>query len=303
MGNKYIDKNSVFLEKFTSEHIICFTILFIILDQVLLHIREWGVERLNLTDGILQYFKTATVFNFIFGMMFILVIYLLGDIKKIGLFNKKGFLKGLFLGLPMIFLIIYYLLGYYNIWNYCMHSFEISGIFIVILHILSISFFEEIEFRAVLYLGLLKHGSKRRREIVTAAIISSVLFGVGHVSNGFENHIQAILFVINATILGLFWSSIFIKVKNIWSVIFLHALADFVVELPCVIFPSSYVRYMTEGAILSINELLGTSLCSTDGIIQYIVLNIFCVPIFISLIIYMKHFEKNEEYQLLNKQE
>lgn len=289
------DENN-FLERFASKHVIFFVVLFIILDQILLHIGVWGIERLNLTGGILQYFQIQTIFNFVFGMIFVLIIYLLGNIKKIGLFNKKGFCGGMFLGLPMLFLIIYYLLGYYNIWNYRMQSFEVSGIFVVILHVLSISFFEEIEFRAVLYLGLLKHRSKKKGSIVTAAIVSSVLFGVGHVSNGFENHIQAILFVINATVLGLFWSSIFIKVKNIWSVIFLHALADFVVELPCVIFPSSYVRYMTEGAVLSVNKLLGTSLPSTDGITQYIVLNLFCIPMLIMSIMYVKHFDKNEEY-------
>lgn len=295
MKDKDIDKKTLFLEDFASKHIICFVVLFIILDQVLLHIRVWGVEQLNLTGDILQSFKIGTIFNFIFGLIFILVIYLLGEIKNIGLFHKRGFLRGLLLGLPMLFLIFYYLLGYYNVWDYRIPSFEISGIFIVVLYVLSISFFEEIEFRAVLYLGLLKHEGKKKGRVVTAAIISSALFGVGHISNSFENRMQVILFVINAAILGLFWLSIFIKVKNIWSVILLHALADFIVYLPCVIFPSSYGGSMAQGAIVCINVLLGTSLCSTDGITQYIVLNIFCVPVFVALIIYMKHFEKREE--------
>lgn len=304
MGNKSFD--NFLLERFASKHRICFVLLFIILDQLLLNIRVWGIKRMNLTGDILDIlrgFRIETAFNVIFGMIFILAIYLLGDIKEVGLFNKKGFLRGLLLGFPMLFLVIYYLIGYYNVWDYRIYSFEIKGIFILILHVFSISFFEEIEFRAVLYLGILKHGHgiKKRKNMVIAAIISSILFGVGHIGNGFENHIQAILFVINATILGLFWSSIFIKVKNIWSVIFLHALADFFVGLPCIIFPTSFVRYITEGVVLSVNKFLDISLESTDGITQYFILNIFCVPIFFATITYLKHFKKNEEYPLLNK--
>lgn len=296
MKDKDINKKVHFLEEFVSKHTVSFVVLFIILDQFLLYIRVWGVERLNSTEDILQSFKIGTVFYFVFGLIFILISYLLGDIKKIGLFHKRGFLQGLLLGLPMLFLIFYYLLGYYNAWDYRIPSFKVSGIFIVVLYVLSISFFEEIEFRAVLYLGLLKHEGKKKGSVVTAAIISSILFGVGHISNGFENRIQAILFVINAVILGLFWSSIFIKVKNIWSVILLHALADLVVYLPCVIFSSSYAGYMAQGAIISINELLGTSLNSIDGITQYIVLNVFCIPIFVASIIYMKLIKKNEDF-------
>jgi membrane protease YdiL (CAAX protease family) len=105
---------------------------------------------------------------------------------------------------------------------------------------IGVAFFEEILFRGILINTILYRFSNDKRNIYYAIIISSTLFGLAHLSNLINR--PNILFgiisqVVYSTTTGILYSIIYIKYRNIWSVIIIHSLFNL-----ASIFPFIFLR-------------------------------------------------------------
>lgn len=157
-------------------------------------------------------------------LCFILIIIL--NIKGTAGFNKKGFLKGLILGIPFIVIglgsVIFSNIGI-DIKNIKLIS--ISNTLLFTINMLFIGINEELWMRGLIFNGLTY---KYKNSIWKPIIISSLIFGIVHIVNiFFVNPITLIVQIINAMAGGILFATIFIKSKNIYSVIVIHALTDF----------------------------------------------------------------------------
>lgn len=159
------------------------------------------------------------------------VCYLL--ILKLGLkntagFNKKGFKKGLILGIPFLIIgigsVIFSNMGtdFSNI-----KHISIFNTILFTINMLFVGINEEVWMRGLVLNGLIKKYEKS--SIWKPIIISSLIFGLVHLPNiFFVEPLTLLIQVINAMCGGILFATIFIKSKNIFSVIVIHALTDWI---------------------------------------------------------------------------
>ena len=146
------------------------------------------------------------------------------------LYTKRlGFFKSM---VPCMYLLIAFLL------NLLLSLTDISGaqlrhpVYIVIFCItmILIGCAEEFLYRGVITGIILDKYGKDGAGIWFTAIISGIIFGLAHLSNALSGiSFSAVLIqVVMVTFVGMVFSAIYIRTKNIWIMVFLHALNDFV---------------------------------------------------------------------------
>lgn len=91
---------------------------------------------------------------------------------------------------------------------------------------LSVGLFEEIVFRGIILIVLIKFLVRSKFKIHLALIFSSVLFGIMHIFNGSESFDDALSIAITTGIIGLFLGSLFILCGNIIITGLLHAIIN-----------------------------------------------------------------------------
>lgn len=96
-----------------------------------------------------------------------------------------------------------------------------------------IGVYEEFLCRGWLLNEFIERFGKDRKGIIYSVILSSAIFGLMHFSNIFTGADIAgtIVQILMATLAGVFYASVYLKTKNIWSVVFLHAFWDFAVSI------------------------------------------------------------------------
>lgn len=205
------------------------------------------------------------------------ICYLL--ILKLGLkntagFNKKGFKKGLILGIP--FLIIGIGSVIFSNMGTDLSNIKHISIFNTILFTINMLFVginEEVWMRGLVLNGLMKKYEKS--SIWKPIIISSLIFGLVHLPNiFFVEPLTLLIQVINAMCGGILFATIFIKSKNIFSVIVIHALTDWIS-----LFAASCFIGTNSALSMSIN--LGQAL--------FMIAGGSLPPIIISMILLRKH--------------
>lgn len=101
---------------------------------------------------------------------------------------------------------------------------------------LGVGFFEEGLFRGVFLNGLLSKTGSTFGGVVSAVLVSSLLFGVAHVVPSFLDGgvvgalgiAQALLKTLQAGTLGFFFSCVYLRTRSLWGVSLIHALHDFI---------------------------------------------------------------------------
>lgn len=158
-------------------------------------------------------------------------------IKKLALwssagFRKDGFCKGVFLGIPLI------ALGFAsgvisNIEQWSDYSFlGYSSLLFFTVGMFFVGLAEEIVYRGLLLNNMLDKWGTTQRGCWKSIFVSAAIFGIAHLPNLFFSPILTVLFqAINAAAGGVLFSVIYIKTKNIWSVIAVHALVDWLALL------------------------------------------------------------------------
>ena len=102
-------------------------------------------------------------------------------------------------------------------------------VFLFLIECLSVGFFEEIIFRGILLVFLIKKLAQVKHGVFLAILISSALFGLSHIFNMFNGAgIGDTLMQIGYSFLvGMMWSVMFLKTGNIWLTMLLHATYNF----------------------------------------------------------------------------
>ena len=183
---------------------------------------------------------TSEIFSLLRGLIIsciILVIAkLLGYFQLFGL-NKENVLKGLKLGIPVIFISLYSLiLSFIYIYFIGFLKLNYVQFLIVFINIIGSGIFEEILYRGIILNILI---SKCKKSRLFSIVISSFLFGISHIynfQNGFEYFNGIFSQIIYTFVMGLLLSVIYLKSKNLWSVILIHILFNCMGMIPFALF-------------------------------------------------------------------
>lgn len=96
------------------------------------------------------------------------------------------------------------------------------------LECLCIAFFEEVAFRGVVLMGLIKRKPESRLWVFLSILISSVIFGIIHLINLYNSSPIAVLMQIGySALIGAMCSVVIIKTANIWLCVVLHGIFNF----------------------------------------------------------------------------
>ena len=111
-------------------------------------------------------------------------------------------------------------------------------IVIVIIEQIFVGVFEEFLFRGlVLNVLLAKIQNDRFKGKMEAIILSALFFGAVHLLNLFSEPRMlnaTIAQVFYAAFIGIFLGALYLRINNIWVVVFYHAIYDIVSELPAI---------------------------------------------------------------------
>ncbi|MCR3760670.1 CPBP family intramembrane metalloprotease [Clostridium felsineum] len=162
------------------------------------------------------------------GIIFaIIVMFLLGSINILRE-KKHGILKGLFIGGFLTFICAASLLATLTTVQ-GKKLLPLSSIIVFTLAMIAVGMAEEFIFRGIILNLLIDRFGKSTKGIWIAVIISSIIFGCAHISNIFAGvHLKAAFIQAMGTIaVGALIAAIYLRTRNIWVVVFLHAFMDF----------------------------------------------------------------------------
>jgi len=157
------------------------------------------------------------------------VVYL---IKKLGLWSMAGFRRnrfwyGILLGIPLI------IMGFSsgiisNIEQFDSYSFlGIPNLLSFTVSMFFVGFAEEVVFRGLLLNNMMEKWGSTYGGVWKSIFVSAAIFGIVHLSNIFiAPIITVVVQAINAMSGGVLFSAIYIRTKNIWAVIAIHALTN-----------------------------------------------------------------------------
>ena len=159
----------------------------------------------------------------------IIFIFLIITDFKFDIFSFKNLKKSLLIIIPPLVIVVNNLPIIALFVGNAYVTKPFSYILIFIISCLGIGFFEELLFRGLIFILILKKFKNDTKGIFWAIIISSAIFGLSHLLNLLAGA------GIGATILqtgysflmGCMWSVILLKTKNIWLCAVLHAIYDF----------------------------------------------------------------------------
>ena len=145
-------------------------------------------------------------------------------------FKSKNLGLGLLLGWVTYLCIIVTII--ISISSFPANSFTIPntpGLLITVLHpLIGTGLFEEVLFRGLILKLLLVAFGDSKKGIIKAVIISSILFGMVHIGNVIAGAglLPTIFNIIGAVLVGVFYAALYIRTKNLWVVIILHAITN-----------------------------------------------------------------------------
>ena len=149
---------------------------------------------------------------------------------------------------------------------------------------LIIGIFEESLFRGAMLQGILRKTGKTRKGIWTAILISSLTFGIFHITSyifggsyDFTGIMQTIGKILQTGIFGILLSAIYLKTKNFWGISFVHALNDFLTFQADIFMTQGRGGYVQSGA-------MGTGMA-----IGYLIMVILYLPALFKAIKIMKN--------------
>lgn len=145
------------------------------------------------------------------------------------MFKFRHFKKSLLIMIPAFIISInnFPMIAYFD--GRVILSEPIYRVFLFLLVCISVGFFEEIIFRGVVLVFLLKFFSGRKMYLLYSIIISSVIFALSHLFNLFEgaSYGDTFLQIGYSFLVGMLWAVMFLKTQNIWLTMVLHATYNF----------------------------------------------------------------------------
>jgi uncharacterized protein len=226
------------IEEYLKSHYILLLIVLYIGIVILWHIAHfifYGIISGLITSALIIIVAKVIGYNNIFG------------------FRKKNILKGLILGFPAIFAGLYSLICSLAYINYIgsLNQPNYSFTAIVMIWLFGAGLFEELFMRGII-LNILIMNCKKTK--LFSIILSASIFGLSHLYNlinGFEYLIGTISQMLYTIVMGIFFSIIYLKYKNIWSIILIHILFNLMGIIPFALF-SSFENFLVLHSIKEI---------------------------------------------------
>ncbi len=101
-------------------------------------------------------------------------------------------------------------------------------VLLLLIECMCVGFFEEMAFRGVVFLGILKKKPENKLWAFASIAISSAVFGLVHLINLFESSPIAVLMQIGySALIGAMCSVVLMKTANIWLCVVIHGLFNF----------------------------------------------------------------------------
>jgi membrane protease YdiL (CAAX protease family) len=169
---------------------------------------------------------TGTITRIAAGILFMILLFGL-NYKEI--FKFKHTMKSLIIMIPAFIISInnFPIVAFFD--GRATLSDPIYRIFLFLLECLSVGFFEEILFRGIILLFFIQRLEKVKYGTLYAIFISSMLFGMLHIINLFDGagFGDTMLQVGYSFLVGMMWAVMFLRTKNLWLTMLLHASFNF----------------------------------------------------------------------------
>lgn len=219
------------MKKFSQKHIYIFSFTVVFLAILLLYI--FSDSLLSKSDNRLNYSLNG-ILAYLIPLIFVLIVCLLsGNISKI-LFRIENIGTGLLLGWLFLTVGLYnFVSSYFSFDNSSILFPSVQKIIFFTLIMLLVGIFEEFLYRGIILNSMINRFGYNKTSIVKSIILSSLIFGLGHLANltMFPTLVIATISqIIYASLNGILFASIYLRCKNIWAVIILHAVYDWLVK-------------------------------------------------------------------------
>jgi uncharacterized protein len=102
-------------------------------------------------------------------------------------------------------------------------------VYLFIIECVSVGFFEEIVFRGIILMLLLKKLEHHKNGVLLSILFSSAIFGLSHIVNFYSglSFGDTMLQIGYSFLVGMLWAVMFLKTRNIWLTMILHATFNF----------------------------------------------------------------------------
>ncbi len=210
----------------------------------------------DLSSLVLYYKYGNEILGEIFYAILVLIVMLLFHNSYVFTNRQEKLGKSLLYAFPLIGFSVFVFT--FNVLNLKAVSFQSVIGLLVLCALIGVT--EEFLCRGWLLNEFLERFGDNKRNIITSIALSSVIFGLMHITNVvvtsqtmFETSLQ----IINAITFGFLLGSVYYKTKNIWSVIILHAFYDFSIMIGEI----NMVKECTYGVVT--NKILFINLFAT----------------------------------------
>ncbi len=169
---------------------------------------------------------TNSIIRFLGGIVFVVLLISFDHAK---LFQIKNLGKSLLIILPALIISInnFPIIAFFD--GRATLAEPGYRVFLFFIECLSIGFFEEIIFRGIILVLLLKKLAQTKNGVFLSIVISSAIFGLIHVLNLFDGASMGdtVLQIGYSFLVGMMWAVMFLKTGNLWLTMLLHATYNF----------------------------------------------------------------------------
>lgn len=205
------------------------SIKYMVIMVILVAIGMFGLA-INIGNSI----QAQTIQRFVLGAIMFIALYFLGG-KEAVTWKKKSTKYMLLLS---AYQLLFSLIGAISVHMISLKVVKNDWLFVLLSNLLlafCVGLYEEGFMRGILMNGLIKILPNTKAGLWVAIIVSSFLFGFIHVMwdipyisiNPLSVIIQMVTKIITAGAAGMLFAAIYLKTKNIWTCVIVHALYDF----------------------------------------------------------------------------
>jgi len=169
---------------------------------------------------------TNSILRLLGGFVFMIIITGFGYSK---LFKASHFWKSLIIIIPALIISInnFPIIAFLD--GRAVLTEPVYRVFLFFIECLSTGFFEEIVFRGIILIYLVRRFAHLKNGFLLAILISSIIFGLVHIFNLYNGAsiIDTLMQIGYSFLVGMMWAVMYLKTKNIWLVMLLHATFNF----------------------------------------------------------------------------
>ena len=195
------------MKKFYEKNEILFAVFWIVLYTVSMgNLRNLGDDSPYMTIGLV-----------LISLLMFLFVWKYGLMEKYGL---SGWAKN---NKAMLWFIPLWIAASSNLWGGVSPRYQLPGLIFAVISMAFVGFSEELIFRGFLFKAMLKDGS-----VITAVIVSSVTFGLGHIINLFTGHelTETLLQIVFAIAIGFAFTMTYYRGGSLLPCILAHSIID-----------------------------------------------------------------------------